>query len=281
MNSQTTVLSYQDRELITENIEKTFSTDPVEGFKLLQSYENHASQDLKRDLLATAWRIALNSADKKLRQKLINYLLNALHGETDFLQGQSLKFLLDFTPSDFDDRAINILLNLPLSGDHCGESIRLIGIANIRSREAALSEISSGFFKKTMKSTYYASCEWAASLALSRFGDIESSKQVIAQVENESDITIRATRLFADIAYMRQPLAFDALRSYLHSKARLPQVKDSVPGALEAIYAAELFAKYIEGCPIAGPDVYEKDIVPITQWADAQTIWEFREQPIP
>lgn len=277
MMTNDTSMNLEQREAITDTIAAQLSTDLTAGLKSLRSYDGHEFQELKRDLLAMAWHVALKSDDHAVRQALVNYLLEAVLSGTPFLQGQALRFLQDFPPRDFDQHATNALQALSLSGDYGSERIRLIGIAGIETRAAALHEIAGENREGMQADRLYASREWAALLTLARFGDAESTKRVIEQVKNESDIILRATRLFADLAYTRQPLAFDALRDYLHSQERLPQIKASVPGTPEAVYAAALFAKHVEGSPVTSADVYEKDVAAIRQWADAQTTWIFRE----
>jgi hypothetical protein len=122
----------------------------------------------------------------------------------------------------------------------------------------------------------YASPAWAATLALARMGEKESTEYVIAQVRRERDLILRSTSLFDDLAYTRQPAAFNLLREYLNSQARMPQVKDNVPGQLEAVRAATQFALYAKGCPVQGDAVVEADVPKIAKWASAQTSWTFR-----
>jgi hypothetical protein len=103
-----------------------------------------------------------------------------------------------------------------------------------------------------------------------------STERIILKVQSEPDVVVRATHLFQDLAYTKQPAAFDALRVYLRSNNRLPQLKETVPGRLEAIYAAALFAKLVEGCPVQGPDVRETDLEQIRAWAASQKNWKIR-----
>ena len=233
-------------------------------------------EELMRDLLAMAWRDALKSEDPQFRTKLVNYLLDHAVSGTPFLKGQALKFLMDFYPADFDNTAIARIGIMPLTGDYGSETIRLIGISETASRIAELQDIAGVQWKEKGSARLYAGRQWSASLVLARFGKDEQAQRIIGQVKNEADIVIRATRLFADLAYTRHPLAFDALRSYLRSQERLPQVKSTVPGRPEAIYAAEMFALHAIGCPVQGPDLKEDDVTTIRKWADTQTEWQIR-----
>lgn len=281
MTDSEMALDEQQREAIIEALTTELSANFAIGLKSLRNYDEHRSEDLKWDLLAMAWRVALASNDKVVRQRLVNYQLEIVVTGTAFLQGQALKYLQDYLPSDFDQQAIGVLKTLPLTGDYASEVIRLIGIAQVRSMAPVLREIANTKWAAVKSDSFYANRTWAAWLVLARFGDRENTQRVIEQVRGEPSIVLRATRLFADLAYTRQSLAFDALRLYLQSQNRLPQVKDTVPGDLESRYAAELFAKYAIGCPITAPDVYEKDIATIRRWADAQVSWKIRDSLSP
>ncbi len=275
MNNPPAELDYSAREAIINDLDRQLRVDWNEGLKSLRSYDAD-SEDLRRDILALAWRFALGSSDTLVRQELVHYLLDTVLNGTLFLQGQAIRFLMDFSPPDFDVRAAKKLTALPWSGEYGSEIIRLIGSADIRSRVPEIHVESGSTWKHVDSHTFYASPQWAATLVLSRFGDINSTKRVCDRVEKEPDIVVRATKLFRDLAYTKQPHAFNLLRSFLHSKNRLPQLKDSVPGELEAKYAAAQFAEHVNGCPVLGPDVYEKDIQAIRNWADEQTVFEIR-----
>ena len=93
----------------------------------------------------------------------------------------------------------------------------------------------------------------------------------------EEDSIIRATKLFADLGYTQQPLAFNHLKNYLRSSKRLPQIKETVPGRLEALYAAEILCKRIRNFPLPTCDVQEKDLPLLIRWADTQKTWKVSE----
>jgi hypothetical protein len=95
-------------------------------------------------------------------------------------------------------------------------------------------------------------------------------------VRGEQEIVTRATKLFGDLAYTRQPAAFDELTRYLGSEERLPQLKDTVPGTPEALHAAREIAAHVAGAPIEPDDVGENEIDAMRRWAEAQSSWTFR-----
>lgn len=270
------LLGYSQRETIVNRLSGELTVHWVEGIKSLRAYDNHESEELKFDLAAMAWRFALNSHDLNIRQQLVNYLLDAVINGTSFIQGQALKFLQDFSPPDFDKYAINRLNSMSLIDGYSSETIRLIGIAGLRSKSAELNEIAAVNWQEIEVNQLYASPHWAAALVLARFDDVESTKRVIKQVMSENNIVVRATKLFKDLAYTKQQLVYNALRTYLHSKERLPELRVNTPGRPEAIYAAAMFAQHISGSPVTSTDLEEKDIATIRRWADAQLSWKIR-----
>lgn len=270
-------LDFSQRELIVQMVTEKLLSEWHEGLQALRFYDDHPSDDLKRDLLALTWRFALNSNNSTVRQELVKYQLEVATRGSSFLAGQAFKFLSDFSPADFDEFALDMLSALPWSGNYGAEIIRLIGVADVRVRASDLKETASTDWIISDSTALYGSRPWSAALVLARFGDADSIQLVIAQVKNEPDIIQRATHLFKDLAYTKQQLAFDSLRDYLHSTERLPQVKNTVLGRPEAIYAAEQFSLYVEDCPVTDPDVKEKDIAMIREWAGEQTMWKIRD----
>ena len=276
MTSDQTTLDYEARAAIAADVRAQLVADLDSGLDTLHTYDSHPSEDLRRDLLAMTWQLAQESSDESVRQALVNYMLYTyLHG-TPFLQGQAIKFLQDFRVEDFDERAQRALERVSLSGQYGNEIIRLIGIADVRSRTDELKQIAAANWDSIPNVNLYASPTWAAALALARFGDSASTDRVIAKVKAEPNLITRASQLFAELGYTRQPAAFDALRAYLTSMERTERIKDNVPGTPEALYAARQFALHVEGCPVSGK-VEEDDLPAIRSWADNQTSWTIRE----
>jgi hypothetical protein len=160
------------------------------------------------------------------------------------LRGQLLKWLQDFRKEDFNAQAIQTLISLPWTPEFAPEAIRLVGIAEAATAIPRLkAEIREAPTGTDWPTGYYASNAWAALLALARLGDSSSLERIIRQVQNESDIVIRATILFGDLGYTRRSAAFTVLKTYMNSDQRLPAVKETVPGRIEACYAAAVFSK--------------------------------------
>jgi len=277
MTSDQTTLDYEARAAIAADVRAQLVADLDTGLDTLHTYDDHPSEDLRRDLLAMTWHLAQESPDSTVRHALVNYMLYTfLHG-TPFLQGQAITFLQDFDVPDFDDRARQALERVSWSGQYGSEIIRLIGIADIRSRSQELEETAAANWDSIPNVDLYGSQTWAAALVLARFGDRASTERLIAKVRAEPNLITRASQLFPELAYTRQQLAFDALRSYLPSMERTERIKDNVPGTPEGLYAARQFALHVEGCPVEGTHVDEEDLPAIREWADKQTTWTIRQ----
>lgn len=277
MTSDQKTLDYEARAAIAADVRAQLVADLQAGLDSLHAYDDHPSEDLRRDLLAMTWQLARESTDTTLRQALVNYILYTYLHSTPFLQGQAIKFLQDFRVADFDHRAQQALERVSWTGQYGNAVIRVIGIAEIRSRTAELEATAVTDWDSIPNVNLYASETWAAALALARFGDRASTERVIAKVKAEPNLITRASQLFAELAYTRQPLAFDALRSYLSSMERTERIKDNVPGTPEALYAARQFALYVEGCPTTNGKVEEEDLPAIRTWAAKQASWMIRK----
>lgn len=276
MMSNKALMNYYERQVIVNEVNKEIFNNWQKAIESLEKYNDHPSEELRLDLLALAWRVAIETKNTAIRQKLVNYLLNSAMEETLFLRGQALKFLQYFPTHDFNPYSVDKLAHVSLSDDYASEMIRLIGIADVRSRADELTQMAAISWQGIDSHVLYASPNWASSLVLARFGDLKNMQRILTQVNNEDNIVLRATKLFKDLTYTKKAAAYDALKFYLHSEERLPQTKNTVPGRLEAIYAAELFVQNIEGCPISNSDLNENDIHMIRRWAEKQTQWKIR-----
>lgn len=277
MNTSQEKLTYSERDSIVKTVEHKLSSNWEEGYKLLRSYDNIESDELKRDLIAMTWRYSLDSKNSIVRQTLVNYLLDVFYNNSSFIQGQVARFLQDYSKQDFDLNAIEKLNSILWTEQSGNEIIRIIGIADIRTKTSDLEELFINHAKDTLNAhSYYTSCSWAASLALSRFGEHKAINHVIENVKNETDIVLRATLLFKDLGYTKQQLCYDALRSFLHSKERLPELKETLPGQLEALYAAKVIAGNVRDCPFSIDEINENNIDAFAIWADTLKGWNIK-----
>ena len=156
-NDQENLTDSQQEDIVNE-IEEKLATDRTEGLKLLRSFDHHKSEDLKWEILGMVWEFGLNSQDSIMRQELVNYMLDILINGTPFLQGQSVSFLMDYHLKDFDEQAIKKLESFSWSGEYGSEIIRLIGIADIRSKNPELEKVSSSEFNLADLNTL---CNWS------------------------------------------------------------------------------------------------------------------------
>jgi hypothetical protein len=264
------VAEYEDRERIVAGISARIDADFDAGMQSLHDHESCRLDDLTRDLYAMAWRRGRDDDDPARRRRFVDVLVGGAVEQQAFLAGQAIKFLMDFVRADMGEQAWAALRALPFEGPNVADLVRLVGHLQMSERREQLAAIAQ------QPVDGYGRPPWVARLVLARMGDDEALREVIATVRAEPEIVTRATVLFADLAYTRQPAAFDVLREYLHSEERLPQLKDTVPGAPEARYAATAFAQHAVGCPVSGDDVRDADVPTIRTWADAQTSWDLR-----
>lgn len=262
--------SYEGRQAVLEAIQARLDADFEDGLESFRRHEACGLVALDRDLYALAWRRGRAASDPARRQHWVGVLSRAVVEQELFLAEQALKFLGDFSPGDYDPKSRAVLIALPLDEDHAEALIRVLGTARIVERVEELETIAgSGTVEPGTE-------RWAALLALARMDHGDALQRVIARVRAEANIVTQSTLLFDDLAYTRQPAAFDELRRYLHSTERLPQLKDTVPGSPQGLSAARQFALHVEGCPVQGEDVSEGDLDSIRAWADAQSRWVLR-----
>lgn len=268
-------LDYEQRQKEVDRVRRELDQDETFTPKMLGLYADHQPEELRRDLYALFWRTGTGSGDRRKRSAIVSYLVGRVSVENPMLQGQLLKWLQDFHRIDFDQDAAESLKTLPWNNEYGQMIIRLMGIADPPGARSRLKlELQSHPLMEG--AGYYDTNAWASLLALARLGDRKALNQVIEHVRNEPDIVVRATILFADLGYTMQPAAFDVLRDYVNSDRRLPAVKTTVPGRLEASRAAEVFSKYIADFPIKDTDFTELQTLQAREWVNGQTTWQFK-----
>jgi len=267
---------YETRKRYVDAIENSFRNDWNIALVDARRYTTHKSEELRRDVYALLWKLGKDSTEQQKRQNIVEVLLERVPLENDFLREQLLKWLQDFKEGDFNDRSKTILQNTRWPKDDSSSLIRLTGIAQLKSRLPELKELVRNENAEASTDTWYGKDEWAGLLALARMGDVQSLHIVINRVKKESDIVVRATILLKDMAYTKQPAAFDTLKIYLNSEDRLPSTKETVSGSLEACYAAALFSKYLENFPIKETDFNENQVHQARAWVNAQKQWQFK-----
>lgn len=244
---------------------------------ILHQYADDEPEDVRRDIYALYWRVGTASPEPAKRAAIVEFMLDKTVNETPMLRGQLLKWLQDFRKEDFNQNATVKLNVLPWTDEYTPEVILLIGIAEVRQAVPRLKEqIKDHPLAEPPPRGYEGSNTWAALLALARMGDDAALSVVLRRVQKEENIVTRATILFDDLGYTRRPAAFDLLKKYINSNERLPQIKDNVPGTLEASRAAAVFSKYISGFPIQETDFNERETMQARAWVNAQTSWQFK-----
>jgi hypothetical protein len=276
-DTRNTKMEYEERQQYVGRVRQGLERDWDGSSGALRQPVIGASAERRRDVYALYWRAGTASRSPGKRSAFVEYMLIATGEETALLRGQLLKWLQDFRKEDFNQKSMGLLNSLPWSEDFCPAAIRLIGIAEVRPALPRLkAQVQNHPLPEPPPAGYQSKNTWAAWLALARLGDDAALAYVIRRVRAEEDIIVRATILFDDLGYTRRPAAFDALKSYLNSDKRLPAVKDTVPGRLEASYAAAVFSKHIKGFPIEETDFSERQTSEARLWVNAQTGWQFK-----
>jgi hypothetical protein len=276
-------MNHEQRQLEVERMRQSLEKSPPNSPDALRPYLEGKPEELRRDLYAELWRTRAEPSKWPGRTltncvPIVEFMLGRLPEETPMLRGQLLKWLQDFLPEDFSTAAIASLNALPWTDEYAPEVIRILGIAGSTEAISRLkAQVKSHSLSESPPIGYHHSNTWAALLALARMGDEEALAEVLRRTRQEPDIIVRATILFRDLGYTRQPQAFDVLEVYLNSDERLPSVRrDTDPGRLEAALAAAVFSKYIQDFPIAETDFNEQQVQQARAWVNAQDNWRFK-----
>ena len=265
MDNQLHDMPYEEMHALAQTLSEELIKTPKKGFEDFQYHYTHGDTPLKSYLIATLKRTTLESGNLVLRQQTTYFLLKVVLHETEIqLHNEALNGLLNYSENDFSAETKAILAKIDIF--QSPELIKITGVANIQSREKELHDIATTSTDPQLK--------WAATLALARMGDKQKLNAVIQGVKSEPDIVQRSGRLFDDLAWTRQQETFNVLREYLHSQKHLPSTKDeSIPGTLEAAYAARAFINHIKNCPIKSEFPNAEELPIIVNWADQQKEW--------
>jgi hypothetical protein len=270
-------MEYEQRQREVERVRLALEQGRDFSPAVLRQYTERQPEELRRDLYALFWRMATESQEQPKRTGVVECFLSRISAETTMLGRQLLKWLQDFRKEDFDQNALVMLNALPWTEDYCPEVIRLTGIAGAQRVVPRLqAQVKDQPLRTPPQPGYHNTNTWAALLALARLGDEQALAEVIRRVLEEQDIVVRATILFSDLGYTMRPAAFDTLKVYLNSDKRLPAVKNTVPGRMEAARAAAVFSRYIRNFPIQETDFTEPQTLQARAWANSQTSWQFK-----
>ena len=245
--------------------------------EILKEQTSDEPEEARRGIYAHYWKFGTSTPVAAKRTAIVEFMMNKTAEETPMLRGQLLKWLQDFRKEDFNKEARAKLDSLPWNEDFAPEVIRIIGVAELTEAIPRLQEqVKNQPLGGPPPPGYEKSNTWAAMLALARMGENTSLSNVLKYVQREKNIVIRATVLFDDLGYTHRSAAFDLLKKYVNSGERLPQIKDNVPGTLEASRAAAVFAKHVVGFPIQETDLNERETMQARSWINAQTSWQFK-----
>lgn len=156
--------------------------------------------------------IGVESMDKKIREKVVNSLCDALKDESSGIIGMASRYLSSFNSSDFNQEAQQKLVDLlDEQPPHYKRIIKLVGFLGVPAYEPQLREVLDN------DSTLKASERWAVHLALARLGNQQSLNYCVNKVGSlvvNDDVVYE---LLPDLVYIRQPQAINYLVEVLNS----------------------------------------------------------------
>ena len=271
-------MEYDQRQKEVERVGVALQQEWDGSAEALEKYLDNYPEQLRRDIYALYWRVGTTpGVDAQRRAAFVEHMLRRCTAETPLLRGQLLKWLQDFRREDFSAESRQLLNALSWTPDFLPEAILLIGIVELHEATPRLREqVENNPLGESPPPGYHMDNTWAALMALARMGDEASLAEMLRQIQREQDIVVQVTFLLMDLAYTRQPKAYDVLRQYLNSDQRLPQVKETVPGRLAAAYVAAAFSKHVKGFPIIETDFSELQVAQARDWVNAQTQWQFK-----
>jgi hypothetical protein len=268
----TQVSTYEGIQEVVAGIGDLFATSFDEGLVSLRAHEACGFVDLTIQLFALTWRRGLAEADPGVRSRYVGILVNAASHDDPLVARMALRFLLSFEAPDLDPTARQALVERVVDDENGVEVLRVVAKFGLEERHEELQRLAGLPADRHAARTQ----GWTALLALARMGDPVALQRVLESVSAEADIVTRATILFDDLAFTRQPAAFDLLRTRLQSDARLPSLKPEGVGEPEALHAARHLLAHVDGGPFDPTALTEADLPAIRTWADAQTTWRLR-----
>lgn len=253
------------------------AAQPETALRELQAYEQDPSDRVRWTVYAHYWSLGVSTDRLDIRQAVTEKLLLATSDSAG--GGYTAERLQSFEEEDFGPR-VRTLLRQMLAEDPKRTTkdattyrhlVLVAGIAQLRDEIPHLGTFLYDELAEVGKPGWWGRIGWAARLARARMGVEEDVVRAIQVVEAESDPVVRVARLLRDLAYTRHPAAIAAIGKYLESEERLPQVKDTAPGAQYAQYAMEVLAENVPGFPVAkkGQGAYTlADLAAAKRWAE-------------
>lgn len=237
-------------------------------------YIQHDCEDVRRTTYSFLWTYARQTNDIGKKRIFVELLAFGLSDQTTFVSDPIYGWLMDFSTDDFTDAARCALRSISYTQDP--RIILLQGIAHDYSAREKLQNLIDPGQKQETTIIRFSAAEWNACLALSRWGDTDMLKLVLATVKKENELVKLATEYFPDLAYTQQNEAFDLLQTYLDSDQQLPALKENTQGIPLAYYAARVFATALQNFPISSEDLDQSDLPRVREWVHEQKEWSIK-----
>lgn len=257
--------TYEDRQALVAHLVEGSGGDVAALVEAVRKHDSSEHEDVARDMYALVRRAGLESSAPAARQLCTNYFLEKVKTTPGYLRGLALTFLQEFHREDFSDQGrqqIGALLDELSEPD----LVRVAGIAEATNTQTKLKTLAARPLPERSEALSV-SLAWQASLALARMGDDAGARRAVVRVLAESDTVVRSTVMFADLAFTRHPIAYEALIGFLDSTERRPTLKESqTEGQSEASAAAALLAEHLVGAPEVDDLPDEERVAELKAW---------------
>lgn len=231
--------SLRGRTVLVPLVPRELAAAPRRALDALAPYHGDASPLVRQYANAVAAGLARELDDPALRRGVVDGLAAALRDPEALVRQSAGRELLQFEAGDFGPAAravLGELLQLPAPPSAV---IRAAGVAEMRDATERLRALAAA--ERTA---------WPAQLALARLGDPEALAACLEREAAEPSLVLRATRLWPDLAFTRQPAAYGPLAEALAGDGRLPSVSPGRPGTPAAQYAADALAGSLRESPV-------------------------------
>ena len=252
---------------------------PDRTASLLTPYFEDSSPLVRHRAYALLATSAHSSGSNTLRRRAVELLLGALDDPAPIVAQHAERDLLSFEGDSLSSKALEELHRRLQEPTPSAAVIRLAGSAQLESEVGRLQEVyengpSDPSLMEGVRA--YATPEWAAALALARFGQQAPTVYVVDRISREQNEVIRVTSLLADAAYTRQPDAIELIRKHLDGDERLPSIISGIPGTPYAQYALDTLAGAIPGFVVGRkkPGEYtDTEIEMARRWMSDRSNW--------
>lgn len=262
------------------------NADPNIVLSILESYEKNSDDMVKRTAYREQFRLAQLQPYPKIKQEVVKRLIKELFDPNSNINPYPYGFLLKFKAEDFDQAAKDLIRQNLKRNNRRGETIMLVGIANITEEQPCLEELLIDELAyqqkadKTGEKRWCFTLGWYARLALARMGVPKDINKCVTLLEEEIDIEIdtgRNFRLFEKLGYIRQPGAIESLKKYLMLNERFKGTNPGMQGEPIANYVNDILTQSLANYPIKRREdrsYTEKEIELARKWISEQKEWK-------